>query len=402
MSRVLFLAREVPYPPNAGDRIVTHGFVRALSARGHEVHVLAYARGDDGAAASVRDRCASVVRVDGTSSPLPPTARKAVRAALGRSDVMEMFYADAFRDAAARRIETLAPDVVVAQHPYMAQFFRDDAVCEAAARADARLVTSAHVVEFAAHRLHRAAADDPKTRAELAFEIPRLRRDELAAYRASDRVLVLGEEDRERLADRITRPVARQRVALDADGYRYDPDARPTGGKRLLFFGSYDWFPNEDGALAFAEEAWPQIRDAHPDAEFAVAGRGATDAVRALGDRPGVEFVGEVADLAAAVRDAAVVVAPLRIGGGVRIKILESMAWGAPVVSTRRGFEGVDATPGADLLVADDWDGFVERVNRLLGDPDERARLGRSARERIEETYAHETVGAELEENLGL
>lgn len=401
MSRVLFLAREVPYPPNAGDRIVTHGFVRALAERGHEVHVLAYARPDDAEAVEgLREDCASVVRVEGADSPLPPTVRKAARAARGRSDVMEMFYAASFRDAAARRIETLSPDAVVAQHPYVAQFFRDDPVVEAAATADARLVTSAHVVEFAAHRLHRAAADDPKTRAELALEIPRLRREELAAYRASDRVLVLGEADRRRLADRVTRPVRRQRVALDAAAY--DPADRPTDGKRLLFFGSYDWFPNEDGALAFADEAWPRVRAAHPDAEFVVAGRGATDEVRALGDRPGVEFAGEVADLAGLVRDAAAVVAPLRVGGGVRVKILESMAWATPVVSTRRGFEGVDATPGEDLLVADDWDEFVEGVNRLLDAPDERTRLAANARETIAETYAPEAVGAELEANLGL
>jgi glycosyltransferase involved in cell wall biosynthesis len=398
---VLFLAREVPYPPNAGDRIVTSGFVRALAARGHEVHVLAYAREDDAeAAAGLGDHCASVVRVEGTDSPLPPTARKVARAALGRSDVMEMFYAGSFRDAAARRVETLSPDAVVAQHPYMGQFFRDERVRAAAARASARLVTSAHVVEFAAHELHRTTAPDAITRAERSLEIPRLRRDELATYQASDAVVVLGGADRRLLEARVTTPVRRQRVALDAAAY--DVAERPVDGERVLFFGSYDWFPNEDGVRAFAEEAWPRIFEANPDAEFVVAGRGATDAVRSLGDRPGVRFAGEVDDLGAAVRDAAVAVAPLRVGGGVRIKILESMAWGTPVVSTRRGFEGVDAAPGEDLLVADGWDGFVAGVNRLLDDPAERVRLAENARERIEEAYSTDEVAVELEANLGL
>lgn len=401
MSRVLFLTREVPYPPDSGDRIVTYGFLRALAERDHEVHLLAYARDDDDEAVSgLRDVCASTVRVEGTSSPLPPTARKVVRAALGRSDVMEMFDAEAFRDAAARRITTLSPDVVVGQHPYLARAFRDDDVRAAAARADARLVTSAHVVEFAAHRLHRATATDAKTRAELSLELPRLRREELGTYQASDRVLVLGDRDRDRLAERITTPVFRQRVALDAD--EYEPSERPVDGKRLLFFGSYEWFPNEDAVTTFADGPWSRIRKAHPDAEFVVAGRGATDAVRSLGDRSGIEFVGEVDDIGAAVRDAAVVLAPLRIGGGVRIKILESMAWAAPVVSTRQGFEGVDAEPGEDLLVADDWDGFVTDVNRLLDNPDERARLAVNARETIAEGYAPDDVAAELGRNLGL
>lgn len=401
MSRLLFLTREVPYPPDSGDRIVTYGFLRALADRGHEVHLLAYARDDDAEAIpGVRDLCGSVVRVAGTDSSLPPTARKVVRAALGRSDVMGMFDAEAFRDAAARRIATLSPDVVVGQHPYLARAFRDDDVRAAAARADARLVTSAHVVEFEAHRLHRAVASDPRTRAELALELPRLRREELATYQTSDRVVVLGDRDRQCLEARVTTPVYTQRVALDAA--EYDPAERPVDGERLLFFGSYEWFPNEDAVEAFVDGPWPRIREAHPDAEFVVAGRGATDAVRAVGERPGVTFVGEIDDVGAAVRDAAVVVAPLRIGGGVRIKILESMAWATPVVSTRRGVEGVDATPGDDILVSDDWEEFAADVNRLLDDPDERARIGANARATIEETYAPDRAGAELEENLGL
>ncbi|MFC6824415.1 glycosyltransferase family 4 protein [Halopelagius fulvigenes] len=401
MSRILFLARGVPFPPNSGDSIVTYGFVRALANRGHDVHLLAYARDDDAETVpGVRDVCESIVRVEGTESPLPPTARKVARAALGRSDVMEMFDADSMREAAARRITTLSPDVVVGQHPYLARAFRDEDVRAAAAWADARLVTSAHVVEFAAHRLHRATASDVKTRAELSLEIPRLRREELATYQASDRVLVLGERDRRRLEERVTTPVKRQRVAIDAA--EYETADRPVEGKRLLFFGSYEWFPNEDGVLAFAEGPWPEIREVHPDAEFVVAGRDANDAVRSLGERPGITFAGEVEDIGAAVRDAAVMVTPLRIGGGVRIKILESMAWETPIVTTRRGFEGVDAEPGEDVLVADDWDEFVAGTNRLLSDPEERKRLAANARERIETAYAPDDVAAELESNLGI
>ncbi|GAB3670272.1 glycosyltransferase family 4 protein [Halopiger thermotolerans] len=421
MSTVLFLTRELPYPPNAGDRIVTYGYVRGLAERGHEVHLLTQRSSESAAdVATLREHCASIVRVPGDESRLPPTARKVTRAALGRSDVMTMFDSPAFREAVPRRIAALEPDVVVAQHPYIGQVFRDEAVRRAAREAGAGLVTNAHVVEYAAHERHYEYADDPETRAELRLEIPRLRREELATYRASDLTIVLGEEDRRRLQEAGVGPVSRERVGLDlssyappleadgdgdggdGDGDGADNNGRADGENHLAFFGSYVWFPNEDAALVFARRVFPRIRERHPDAELALAGRDATDEVRALGDRPGVTFRGEVDDLESFVQAAAAVIAPLRVGGGVRLKILESMAWGAPVVTTRAGFEGVDAVPGEDLLVADDWDAFVDATVRLLRDPAERRRLGANARERIADRYAIDDVAADLEATLGL
>lgn len=422
MSQVLFLVRELPYPPDAGDRVVTGGFVRALARRGHEVHVLGYERqGDDGAADALRSVCGSVERVPSRESPLPPPLRRAVRAAAGRSDVMAMFDSAAFRAATAARVRMLEPDVVVAQHPYLGQFFRDDNVGDALASADATAVTSAHVVEYAAHHRHLRHADDLRTRLALAAEVPRLRREELAAYEHSDRTLVLGREDQEELAGRVSGPVSRQRVGLDVERYEPAPPARAAGSRPatadggtdatgagdsgpgpLLFFGSYDWFPNADAARYLCERVFPEIRAAHPGAELVLAGRGAGEEIAAYGDREGIAFRGEVDDLAGLVRSAAAVVAPLRVGGGTRIKVLESMAWGAPVVTTPAGCEGVEATPGEDLHVADGIEEVAATVGRLLERPAERARLGANARETVEQRYAIRAIGEELERNLGL
>ncbi len=428
MSTVLFLTRELPYPPDAGDRIVTYGYVRGLAERGHEVHVLTHRSSESPAdVAALREHCASVVRVPSEDSRLPPTARKLTRTVLGRSDVMAMFDSTAIREATPRRIAALEPDVVLAQHPYMGRLFRDEAVRRAAREAGAGLVTNAHVVEYTAHERHREYADDRPTRAELTLEIPRLRREELAAYQASDLTLVLGDEDRRRLRDRGVGRVSREHVGLEIDSYEPAPlppaadgrgeresgfgtsgdesgcESRAGGdGDRIVFFGSYDWFPNEDAALVFADRVFPRIRDACPDAKLALAGRGATDEIRTLGERPSVTFRGEVDDLESFVREAAVMVAPLRVGGGIRIKVLESMAWRLPIVTTMQGFEGVEATPGEDLRVADGWDEFVDATVKLLQNPAERRRLASNARETIVDRYAVDTVASDLEATLGL
>ncbi|WP_101297916.1 glycosyltransferase family 4 protein [Halegenticoccus soli] len=402
MSDVLVLTRDVPHPPNAGDRIVTSGFVRGLAARDHAVHLLSYGGdGDRSRAAALSDPCETVRLVSDPGTSLPPRIRKLGNALLGRSDVMRMFYSDAYRRAAAEAIRAVSPDVVLAEHPYMGQVFLDREVKRAARAADARLVTNAHVVEYAAHEAYRDLVDDPLARLHLRHEIPKLRREELSVYRASDRTLVLGAEDRAELDPHVPGPVRRQRVGLDLDAYDPAPGA-DADGARLLFFGSYEWFPNEDAVRYFARRVFPEIRARRPDAEFVVAGRGAPDSVGALDDRPGVAVVGEVADLGSAVRDAAAVVAPLRVGGGTRLKVLESMAWGAPVVTTAPGFEGVEARPGEDLLVADAWSEFVDATVGLLSRPDRRERIGRNAREAVESTYSIDAAAAELVENLGI
>lgn len=412
MSGVLALARELPYPPNAGDRIVTYGFLRALADRGHDVHVLAYERGDDaGPAAALGSFCESVALAPRSASSLPAPLRKAVRAVRGRSDVMAMFDSSAFPAAAADRIRAVAPDVVLAQHPYMGQFFLSERVEAALSAVGATPVTSAHVVEYAAHRRQRRHADDLRTRLALAAEVPRLRREELAVYDRSARTLVLGREDRRELTGAVSGPVHYQRVGLDVETYepadRVRCDSTETGDSRdgtarLLFFGSYDWFPNADAARYLCERIFPGVRAAVDDAELLLAGRGASDEIAAYGDRPGITFLGEVAELAGLVRDATAVVAPLRVGGGTRIKILESMAWGRPVVTTPAGAEGIEAPPGEAISVAEGRAEFVSECVRLLARPEERARLAAGARRTVEDRYDLPAVAPALERRLGL
>lgn len=414
MSRVLALTRELPYPPNAGDRIVTYGFLRALRERHHEVHVLSYGRsGDDPAAAALDSFCASVSRLPRAESSLPAPLRKGVRAAIGRSDVMAMFDSPRFRQAAAHRIQSLAPEVVLAQHPYMGQCFLDGGVEAALAATGADPVTSAHVIEYLAHRRHRRHARGMRTRLALTAELPVLRRAELQVYERSARTLVLGHTDLTELEARIASPVRCQRVGLDIS--TYDPGTRANGppgaatddggrGGRapLVFFGSYDWFPNADAARYLCERIFPKIRARHDNTELVLAGRGADDAVRAYDAIKGVRFVGNVGDLASLVKNAAAVIAPLRIGGGTRIKVLESMAWGVPVVTTPAGAEGVNATAGEDFYVASSVEEFVTKTIRLLECPSERVRVGANARETVERRYSIAAIARELERNLGL
>jgi glycosyltransferase involved in cell wall biosynthesis len=132
--------------------------------------------------------------------------------------------------------------------------------------------------------------------------------------------------------------------------------------------------PNIDGAWFFVDEVLPLVRAAVPDVELRLVGRH-DDRAAALAERPGVVLRGEVPDVGPELRDAAVVVVPIRSGGGTRIKILEAFARRVPVVSTTVGCEGIDAVPGEHLLTGDTPDALADACVRLLRDDALRTRV---------------------------
>src|SRR5207253_10840240 len=137
---------------------------------------------------------------------------------------------------------------------------------------------------------------------------------------------------------------------------------------------------HEDGIVYFVEAIFPRIRRAVPDVSLTVVGRNPGPRVRRLATHPGVRVTGTVSDVRPYVARAAVCVVPLRVGGGTRLKIFESLAMGKAVVSTSVGAEGLPLVAGEHFLRADDPSDFAHAVVRLLRDRDLRRRLGLTGR----------------------
>jgi glycosyltransferase involved in cell wall biosynthesis len=129
--------------------------------------------------------------------------------------------------------------------------------------------------------------------------------------------------------------------------------AGPQCRRRVLFVGSMDYHPNIEAVLAFAEHVWPSVASRLPDAVFTVVGRNPPEAVRGLSSRVRIEVTGSVTDVRPYYYEAFAAVVPLRVAGGTRLKILEAMAAGVPVISTGIGAEGLCATPDVHFIQAD-------------------------------------------------
>ena len=209
---------------------------------------------------------------------------------------------------------------------------------------------------------------------------------ERRAMRWFNRIIVMTEPDAHRLA-RIA-PAQRIRVApTGVDLSHFDaPRAAPVA-PTIVFIGHYPHYPNEDAVLYFAREMLPRIRAARPDVRFLVVGSSPTPAVVALGRQPGVIVTGTVEDVKPFLAQAVVFVAPLRMGQGIKGKILEAFAMGVPVVATSRAADGLDACAGRDLIVADRPAAFAAEVLALLGDATRAGALGEAGREAARRGY---------------
>jgi len=166
-------------------------------------------------------------------------------------------------------------------------------------------------------------------------------------------------------------------TGVDLEHYRPDSSGREPS-PLLMFVGAMDWEPNIDAVEYFCKRIWPAVQAAVPGAHFRIVGRNPDRRVLSLAGGP-VEVTGRVHSVADQLHEAAVVVVPLRIGGGTRLKIYEAMATGKAVVSTSVGAEGLDVHPGKDILLADTPETFCDSIVTLLRDRELRKSFERSA-----------------------
>lgn len=231
-------------------------------------------------------------------------------------------------------------------------------------------------------------------------EWKKTRRIEARVCQSFDHVITVSEEDRHTLASEFgTRRVSSIPTGVDAEFFR--PLQAPPQPGRLVFVGSMDWYPNEDGVAWFLREAYPRIRKAAPHASLTIVGRNPSGRLcKLIAGEPSVELSGRVPDIRPYLASAEVVVVPLRFGGGTRIKIPEAMAMAKAIVSTRLGAEGLPVIPGREILLEEHPEGFARAVVNLLNDVPRREALGRSAREKVVREHSWEAVAAKMERIL--
>jgi len=235
----------------------------------------------------------------------------------------------------------------------------------------------------------------PHERVFARLNIRRLRRIQRQQADAIDLLLSVDESDAESAREWVTdAPVWVAPNGVDVDEFRSETPASESE-RRAVFVGSLGVRMNQEAVRWFAKEIWPDVVGRVPEARFDIVGKGAPESIRTLGDRDGVEFVGEVESVVEYYDRAALSVAPFLFGGGTKIKVLQSLAMERPFVATRIGVKGIEVQDGRHGFVVERGTGFADKVVELLERPSLRDDFGARGRELAENRYSWEAIFAD-------
>jgi len=216
-----------------------------------------------------------------------------------------------------------------------------------------------------------------------------LRGFQASVLKRVDVILSASKEDADFTRTRLPNPATQAWVVpngVDTESLR--PPDTAERKNRIIFCGAMDVLMNIDAVEWFARRIFPRVREAVPDAQFWIVGRNPAPKVKALASLPGIRVTGQVEDVRPYYAKAKVAVAPLRYGGGTKLKVLEAMALGVPVVASPVGCQGIEVVPGKHLFKEENEEIFAQRVVTLMQDENLRRRIAADARRLVEERYS--------------
>jgi sugar transferase (PEP-CTERM/EpsH1 system associated) len=393
---ILWLKTELLHPLDKGGRIRTYAMLRAIS----RTHRVTYLTLDDGRAApDAKERgleyAEKVITVPFSTAP-----RFSIRffAELLGNVISSLPYAVSryrspdFTKRVYSTIRDEQPDLIVCDFLFPAVNL-DCAL-------DLPAVLFQHNVEAGIWKRHAAVGGSLVRRAYFREQWRRMQRFERETCRRFDHVIAVSEEDAVQLREEYSVPSV-SAVPTGVDANFFSPSASERDPMHIVFTGAMDWLPNEDGIEWFCEDVLPTIQQVHPGAHLTIVGRNPSPRVKALTVHAGVSVTGTVPDVRPYLATAGVVIVPLRVGGGTRLKIFEALSMNSPLVSTSIGAEGLDILSGTHFQAADSARDFASACICLMADADSAARMGELAGNYVRSNFSWESIADDFIRQCG-
>lgn len=389
MARILLLTPQLPYPPHQGTSLRNYHIVRGLAER-HEVTLLSFLEAGQEMIVSptavstpLHTLCQQIITVP--VPPRTPTTRLRQLLTTRLPDMAHRLHSDPFNEKLVALLQQrpffdiiqiegieLAPTIpLIRQHSPQSHIVFDNH------NAETDLQRRAMLADLPNPRRWPAAAYSW-------LQVARLRRFEGAACREVDWITAVSATDKETISHflraQTTPPITVIPNCLDLTDYAPQPLTPTTPRFDLLFSGKMDYRPNIDAVLWFATAVWPHILAQRPQTTWAIVGQKPHPRLDQLRQMPGITLTGWVEAVQPYLAGATVCILPFRIGSGTRLKLIEALAAGKAIASTRIGAEGFDVVNERELLLADEPAPLATAVLRLLHDADLRDRLGGNGR----------------------
>lgn len=392
--RILQLTPRLPYPPDEGGRIGIFNLTKYLSSRGHEITLLCLTANQvENIRANIQELkkwCDVEVVYENTKTKLwglllnlffriPYTISK--------------YHSRKVKDAIREILSKEKFDIVHIDSLHMAYYSRF-----INREFSLPIVLREHNVETTIMERFYKNQKNLFIKFYAYLQWKKLRRYEAKTCGAFDKCFMITKEDEEKIT-KMNPGVKSCIISAGVDISYFYPLKVKEEPFSLIFVGNMRWFPNVDGVLWFHNEVLPRIKEIFSEVKFYIVGHKPPIEVKELGKKDkNIIVTGFVKDVRPYVAKNSLYVVPLRIGGGMRLKILEAMAMEKPVISTSIGAEGVEAANGKDIIIADNGKNFAERTIKLLKNKDYRKRIAKNGKKLVEEKYKWESILEKLEE----
>jgi polysaccharide biosynthesis protein PslH len=385
--RVLVATPSLPYPLIWGFGIRVYQIIKYLADR-HHVTVVAYAGPNDQDNVAALERTGATIHAVFRDEPTTAAKRQAQLGSLfsPNSFQWQSLKSSAMQAAIDRLLATEHFDIIQVESSQMAGF---------EFKSSAPLLVDEHNIEY--ELLYRTFATERSAVRKFFswVEYHKFRHEEQRSWKRSDGCILTSDRE-EAILRQYSAPTPALVVpnGVDIDAFQPTPGLRDPNS--IVFVGLMHYRPNIDAAIYFAREILPRLLRERPNLTLTLVGSGPTDELLRLAS-PNVVLTDRVPDTRPYLARAGVVVVPLRMGSGTRLKVLEGLAMGCPMVSTAVGCEGITLVDGEHLLVADEPTVFARSVLQVLDNPALASRLGRNGRALVEARYSWPSVLGQLE-----
>jgi polysaccharide biosynthesis protein PslH len=385
--RILFLTQIVPYPPDAGPKVKTWNVLRHLASGGHQITLVTFVRPEEEQFLPVlRELCSAVYPIPLHRSRLADIGYLGLSYLKQTPFLVERDNKRLMQEVVDRFVESGAVDIIHADQFTMAQF--------ALKHTTLPRVFDTHNATW--KLVERSAERYPLVmRIFLRRETELVKKYENRVIRSFAHTFTVTPIDRDFLLE-LFPPAERETISthinstpISVDCDTISPIQRKAGSFNIVTLGTLHYPPNADGIRWFIQSVFPLVLEKLPQAHLTVIGKNPPDDfLHEAGRIPGsLTVTGYVPDLKPYFSDAAVIVVPVRNGGGMRVRILEAFAYGMPVITTSAGLEGIDANVDHDILVKDDPVEFAAAIVHLIQNPELQDRLAINGRKLAEEKY---------------
>ncbi|RMH74352.1 MAG: glycosyltransferase [Gemmatimonadetes bacterium] len=384
---ILQITAWLPYPPEGGGKLEVFNSIKFLSSR-HSITLVSFIReGEEQYLRTLESYCESVHVIPHSFNY--DIFKMFVNLFSNTPYTIERYNVPEMAELIKTLVRDHAYDLVRIDHLHMAQY---RPFC-----GELPVVLRCHNIENHIMKRFYQHTTNPFVKFYAYLQWKKLHQYEIDSCSLFNRCLMISPVD-EQFLHAVIEDVETALVTAGVDDGYFHPNGNvPVNPRQLVFTGDMIWRPNDDGVLWFIDHILPLIQAHIPDVTFYVVGRNPSDRLLTRQDEH-IIITGRVEDVRPYVHQSSIFVVPLRIGGGMRLKILEAMAMKKAVVSTSIGAEGIHVKSGENILLADTPDAFAEAIITLLEEPELRCNIAQNGYKLIQEQYTWERIAERLEQ----